>query len=220
MQQEKLCVFCGENESKGPMTREHFVPKCLWSRLPSGIVTVPAHLICNQAYSDDNDYFRLVLANDYGAHKNNQAQEVVNGPVRRMFMWRRGQFRRHTKNFGLKPQYSEKGIYLGDEFSFTIDAERMNRVVRNIVKGIYYVYQGNPMNPTTLISANRVAGEDDPLVIYKDNMLPWQDFGDDVFQYRFGLYDEEKIVVLMRFYGYRCYFSMSVPPEEVAKLGQ
>ncbi len=64
----RLCMFCGEDQSKGPMSREHFVPQCLWDMgLPSLVLTLPAHVSCNQAFSDDNDYFRLVLAYDEGA---------------------------------------------------------------------------------------------------------------------------------------------------------
>src|SRR5438128_12449953 len=56
------CMFCGGDESLGLMNKEHFVPRALWAgKRPPGTITVPAHLSCNQSFSDDNDYFRTFL---------------------------------------------------------------------------------------------------------------------------------------------------------------
>lgn len=209
-----LCMFCGEDESKGKMSREHFVPKCLWSgNRPEGTVTLPAHVSCNQAFSDDNDYFRMVLANDMGAEKNPQALGAVYGPIRRMSMWRIGQWRRYTADIATRPRFSETGLFLGNLTSFPIEMERMYRVVRNVTRGIYYMYRGKPILPSTVIKAHVVMGEDDPSVIFKENMIPWTGFGDDVFQCRVAMSSADNLIAcLLKFYGYRHYFAMSYPP--------
>jgi hypothetical protein len=56
-----LCMFCGKDETFGPMNMEHFVPRGLWAGpRPSGTKTCPAHVECNKRFAEDSDYFRLV----------------------------------------------------------------------------------------------------------------------------------------------------------------
>ncbi len=83
----ELCMFCGKEIDEAELTREHFVPKCLWEKghRPIKTRTLPAHKSCNSSFSEDNDYFRDVLASEIGAEKNEAARLVQQGSLKRKF---------------------------------------------------------------------------------------------------------------------------------------
>jgi hypothetical protein len=53
----EICYLCGKT---GPDTREHVVPKaCYVPPLPEGLITLPAHLVCNQSTSMDEEWVSI-----------------------------------------------------------------------------------------------------------------------------------------------------------------
>ena len=74
----QLCMFCGDEIRPDELTMEHFVPKALWEkgRHPEKMKTLPAHKTCNQAFSDDNEYFRDVMAMEDGVQRHPEGQRL------------------------------------------------------------------------------------------------------------------------------------------------
>ena len=96
----KLCMFCGKDESYGPLNTEHFVPRGLWAGpRPSGTNTCPAHVDCNKKFADDNDYFRLVIVSDEESLPHAEAQRVLDGPITKMMVDSPGRYLRHATDF-------------------------------------------------------------------------------------------------------------------------
>ena len=100
-----LCVYRGLADEAGAMSKEHIVPKSLWSKKPSDLMTVPAHIICNNAFSADNEYFRTVIANNGHDRGSTDAASVTMGPVSRSMLKRPKQFLAMTKDWAVRPRF-------------------------------------------------------------------------------------------------------------------
>src|SRR5215471_20943732 len=139
-------MFCGGDESFGPMNKEHFVPKCLWSGpRPNLTRTVPAHVECNKACSDDNEYFRDALVLEDGSQNHPEARKLQDGALLRKIRKRPGGFKHILKNSGYRPVFSPSGLYVEHAFAFVVDWPRMQRVLFNIMKGVFYTVYDEPM---------------------------------------------------------------------------
>lgn len=154
----QLCAYCGEAIVRGQGNREHFVPKCLWRRLPRGVATVPVHKSCNDAYSHDADYFRTVMATDPVAMKHPTGLDVAMGPVKSLINNHRGQFLQQAPDLAFRDHFTPAGIYVGKAWSFTIDDDRLLRILRNIVKGMFYKIYGRPLRQDRVINVQKVPG--------------------------------------------------------------
>jgi hypothetical protein len=192
------------------MNMEHFVPKCLWAgRRPEKTLTVPAHVACNSQFADDNEYFRTVIAFDDSCRVHPEAKRVLGGPVRRMMRNRPGHFLRQAKDYARRPRVTEMGLYLGYQPSFTIDTARIERVLQNVVKGLFYAVMGKPLAQGRVIRIDSVGDlMDENTRFFVGRMGPVLHFGDDVFACRYTYpEDKEDIACLMAFYRHKMYFA-------------
>ncbi len=185
MKKVDLCVFCGKDESVGPMNAEHIVPKALWDGArPDRTKTVPAHVSCNKAFSDDIDLFRDVLALDAAATGHPEVQKLLNGKLKRKIEKRPGAIKLKTKPVVL-PNTTESGLYLGPAVFMQIDAGLLVRLLRNMARGLYYSEM-----------VRLVPFDAEIAVIHLDNtniirlgefvrsLGKTESFGDDVFRYK------------------------------------
>jgi len=212
----KNCVYCGKGKRDCPMSKEHVVPKGLWEHKPSDLVTVPAHVECNAKYAADNEYFRLVIANichDMGSPK---AVEITHGPISRSMVNRSKQFLSMTKDLAIRPRFSQMGIYLGEQHSFSIDVEIITRVLQNIVRCMFYDLTGKRLCSESTISVSDCDGDkyDSATEYFVNRMCPWQSIGGNVFLVRYGFKEGfDDICCLMRFYGVKTFFATSLSPD-------
>ena len=150
--------------------------------------TVPVHVSCNAAYADDNDYFRTILVADDGSERHPIARKIIDGPLRRIMLEREAQWMRYSNGgFRKKSRYTNAGIYLGEQLGFALDLKRIQRVLNNIVKGLYYTLTNEPLAPTTRIEAEILQFANEPINGFEDKLSEWCDFGDDVFRFRYAL---------------------------------
>ncbi len=212
----QLCMFCGQEIAAGELTSEHFVPKGLWEKghRPTGMKTLPAHKTCNEGFAKDNEYFRDVFAMEAGAERDPAAVRVREGALKRKGESRPGSIAKTLKNVGLKPVRTQAGIYLGLQPAFEVDRERVARVLLNVMKGIFYVSQREPM-PQCFITAVWDARELPRDVVEQATsfMVPWQSFGDSAFACRYVVSSRkpiEKMTCLMQFYGNRIFLGEAV----------
>lgn len=206
-------MFCGKGKEAGPLSKEHFVPRGLWGGIrPPFTKTVPAHVECNGRYAEDNEYFRMVMAQEIGAIGHQEARQVYEGPLVRMANNRPGQLLRQANDFAFRPLTTPMGIYLGYQPTFTIDLRRIERVLQNVVKGMFYSLTEKRLGDDRSILVWGV-GEilDENTRYFVDRMVGWQSFGDDVFMCRYGFAEGMKdIACLMRFYRCRTFFAASL----------
>ncbi len=215
----KLCMFCAKDKSFGPMNREHFVFKALWSGpRPKGTKTVWAHESCNAKFSEDNEYVRDVLAIDAGAAQHPEVQRLLEGELSRKLHKRPAEAAKVLKNLRLVPLFTPSGLYVGRTPVFDVDWTRMERVLQNVVKGIYYTAVKAPLPAECLIRVIDVTGKELPkdVATLIEQMVGPQSFGDDVFVCRYVTISTspfQRITCLMQFYRNRIFFGEAMTKE-------
>jgi hypothetical protein len=213
-------MFCGKDESLGKMSREHFVPKCLWEKghRPKRVKTVLAHKSCNEAFSDDNEYFRNVLVLENGAtDRCLGAQVVCEGTIQRMLSECPGTIKKAARDVKLTPAYTRSGLYIGEHPSYSVDLARIERVLSNVIRGVFYLLVETPMPADFQFWIQDVQAMDiKPYERVISDMVPWQSFGDNVFQCRYRVLRRPEPVgidCLMAFYQNRYFFGQAVSPD-------
>ena len=194
------CVFCGEGESVGPMNTEHFIPKALWNGArPHGTKTVPAHISCNKAFSDDVDLFRDILAFDATTTDHPEVQKLLNGKLKRKIEKRARSIAMKTNPVVL-PNITESGLYVGHAVFMQVDPGLVVRIIRNMARSLYYseMAQLVPVNVdiavTHLDNANVIQlGE------FVRSLGKTESFGDNVFRYK-REFEPDAMACVLEFY--------------------
>jgi hypothetical protein len=176
---------------------------------------MPAHVACNQKYSDDNEYFRDVLVAQEGIQRHPVARQLQHGQLRRKMEKLPGAFFKTFRNLGLRRLKTKSGLLLGRHPVFDVDWSRVETVLENVVKGVFYKLKGRPAPcecPIRVCRAEAAANEPffNALV---EKMVPWQGFGDDVFACRYVTDDrhQDALACLLMFYRFSVFFGMTMP---------
>lgn len=217
----RLCMFCSQGIVPAELTMEHFVPKCLWEKKhrPDRMRTVPAHKACNTSFSEDNEYFRNILILEQGAtQKCEGAKTVAENTIRRMIAERPGVLVAAARNFRDRPVTTETGLCVGIEPSFEVDVSRIQRVLFNVMKGIYFTTQKLPMPQDfelEVYDTDHLDGA--PYRRTVESMVDWQSFGDDVFCCRYRCFGTPAIgmACLMKFYNNRMFYGAALSPQMI-----
>lgn len=138
------------------------------------------------------------------------------GAIRRKIESRIGSIAATLKNARVATVTTLAGLELGKQPVFEVDLERIERVLCNVVKGIFYVSQRKPLPSDFVLAAvdireiNRRAITD-----IAQLMVPWQSFGDSVFACRYVVSSREgleKMSCLMQFYENRVFYGEALAP--------
>lgn len=138
-----ICYLCGDKPAD---TRDHIFPKNLFPRpLPSNLPTVPSCGECNNSLSNDEELFRAFLASGL-AFETSLGYRIWTERVRPSLQMNRRGFktllRRLTKEVKL---LSPNGISVGNTMRMEVEQERINRVLKKIEMGLYYLDTGQPL---------------------------------------------------------------------------
>lgn len=130
------CTFCG---SPNPATRDHIPPRCLFpSGDPGNLIAVRCCETCRQGTSLDDEHFKnmLLLRHDVGG---TPQIEALRDSVVRAYSnpKKRGQLKALFRSMGSAEVRTGAGIILGERATYTVEAERMARVVDRIIRGLY-----------------------------------------------------------------------------------
>lgn len=217
MSRLKLCMFCGGGPELGKMNREHFVPRNLWSGArPRFTKSHWAHVACNGACSQDDEYFRDVLLSQESIDRHPEARAVVNGPLRRTIERAPRKASKTFKNLGLRAAVTPAGIYVGERPCFDVEWSRMERVLQKVVKGIFCESQKRLVPQDCRIRVGRAqALINAGLCGIFESLGPWVGFGDDVFacRYRRDSRNADMMICLMAFYRFSYFYGLVVPSD-------
>ena len=182
---QRICALCGDHAE---VTREHFVPQCLWSgSLPVRTKTVPACERCNAGSNLDDEYFRNALVMMFD-QDHPEKQRLFGGPVRRSLEKHPGWVADMVRRMKIQPLLSPSGLWLGDYPTLPLDRERFCRSLFKIVKALFYLIRKHPFPADGQIGViGQLCAETKPLIdMIEENLSPTFDFGDDVFEWRFS----------------------------------
>ncbi|MGO9111661.1 MAG: hypothetical protein ACLP9L_20745 [Thermoguttaceae bacterium] len=170
--------------------------------------TVPAHNACNAKFASDNDYFRDVLIMEAGVGDHPEVQKIRSGEFERKLRDRPREISTFLRDARILPQLTPGGIYVGHAPVLPVDRERIDRVLYNVMRGVFYLVNKEPMPLDWQWGISR-EHELPPweLKNVSDQMgSAWHTFGDDVFACRYIFdYDRGAMQCFMRFYRRRIY---------------
>ena len=129
-------IYCGRAD---PDTVDHIPPKNLFAKpRPSSLVTVPSCTGCNRGASQDDEYFRLMvtLRHDLDHVDASAAMEAAMRSLERP--QGRGLLAALLATTRRVEVKTPAGLYLGHAGTYQPDFERLYRVVRRIIRGLFY----------------------------------------------------------------------------------
>ncbi len=131
----KECCYCGAPAD----TRDHVIPRCLFDASAGhDLITVPPCQACNESFSKDEEYFRAyILAQSYD---NPEAKRIWDSKVRRSLKRSPGLRRRIAGELALTDILDQPGR-LGQAVVWKGDENRIERVLKKIVQGLYFHHQ-------------------------------------------------------------------------------
>jgi hypothetical protein len=149
-----------------------------------------------------------------GADRHPEVQKLHRGKMARKFEKRFGSVKKTLRDLQLRDISTPSGLYVGKFPTFRVEWPRMQLVLKNVMKGIFYSVREYPI-PQDIKFHVEVA-TDSRLVPLKNlvgAMTPWSDFGDDVFRCRYVFEEgpEDAMVCLMQFYRNRIFFGVASP---------
>jgi hypothetical protein len=133
------CVYCGQPAT----TVDHVPPKCMFGeKKPSNLITVPACEPCNVGASKDDQYMqRLALVAGADAHTvGKQVNEAFLRAIERpQQKGMRAAFFQSLRPVNLA---TEGGLFAGRGFEFILDLDRLEGVLRRVVRGLFWKHFG------------------------------------------------------------------------------
>jgi hypothetical protein len=196
----KLCAYCGLELSSGPVNREHFVAKCFWGGLPlpNGMKVIRVHESCNSGAKDDAEYLRDILVMTAGTPEHRNAKQAVDVAIPNKMDYDVRHFLKVLGEVRSMPVVTSSGLFVRMGEAFRVDTERRNRALHRIIRGLFFILAGRPLAGDTVFHEL----EQKTGLALLDGTEMSQSFGDDVFQYRYQLFDDDPncVLVYLRFY--------------------
>jgi hypothetical protein len=142
------CYLCNA-EGK---TREHVPSKGFFHTIPGNIITVPACTNCNNSFAKDEEYFRTVVVAQCSS-TSLAARRVWAGPILKS-IWRRnyeGLRKRLVRCLTTVKVWNKDGQHLGNLPGVSVEGGRAGRVVRKIIRGLYFATRNEKLADGHLI---------------------------------------------------------------------
>lgn len=122
------------------VTRDHIPPQCFFPKpRPSNLITVPSCQDCNLGRSDDDEWFRMIVANRDDLRENQDVQSLLKDIFR---SWERPEAFKKLKAITTSlidmPLFTSDGQYLGNHTVIKVDKERMSEYLKQLIRGLFY----------------------------------------------------------------------------------
>jgi hypothetical protein len=144
------CAYCG---IPGADTDDHIPPRSIYAQpTPASRPLVKSCLTCNNGASDDDEYFRDVVVRHSHISTLPQAQRQLWAMFRAA-----GKPAKVTYARGILDAFvdvevkTQAGLYLGQPPAYRVDANRMTRILRRYVRGLYRWEMGERLPVTSIV---------------------------------------------------------------------
>lgn len=153
------CYLCGNGLINTNCTKDHIFPKGLFPRpRPTNL---PTALVCNQCnrLSKDEELFRAFVASGM-AYESSAGFTIWTERIRRDLKGNRPGLKPLLQSLTkVAPVVSESGKLLGHTLVLEVDPEPINRVLRKIAKGLYFLETGRILPSDVQILVGYDAGQ-------------------------------------------------------------
>jgi hypothetical protein len=213
------CTYCGKH---GPLTDDHIPPQSLF---PTGIpnhIKIPSCSTCNGGASKDDEYFRSVLAIRSDVGDASEAKKATSRLMRSLQKPEKKGFKTSfMKAVRMRELFTPGGLYLGRHGTYSVDLNRVAKVIARIVKGLFFhtfqrrlpdTYEAIGFEESGLAQRGELNAESLRIL----NALSDVDFvvmGDGVFTYRVKVAVDGPNVTVWQivFYKKASFFGMTAP---------
>jgi hypothetical protein len=131
------CVYC---DFVGTITDDHIPPKNLFSKpRPNNLIKVPCCLRCNNKFSKDDEYFRLmvIMREDVGSHPEyDRLWPSVYKSLKRPEA--EGFKNALLQNMAFTGVQTESGLYVGRLPTYHVDLVRLDGVTARVATGLFF----------------------------------------------------------------------------------
>jgi hypothetical protein len=195
-----VCVFCGSPEE---IERDHVPPKCLFpAPAPNNLITVPSCRKCNQSFSKDEEYFRVIVSQIAEAQSHPATRKLLNEKILKS-MTRRPKLATKIMSSVVPVHIYDGEKFMGTGAGFDLENQSFDRVMIKIVKGLLYHEKGIRVSEAFVVKWN-VIHERIKIAARLHKALensPVHALGDNVFEYQgYVLKGSAASFWLMRFY--------------------
>lgn len=214
------CFLCGEY---GADSKDHIPPKGIFlpktKNIGEQLITVPAHISCNQNSSKDDEYFRLCL-NISGYWNSENARELWNTKIYKSLSRPKAKWFRKDIVESLQPVdlKTPSGIFLQKTMQLTIDRNRIDNMIIKIVRGLFYFETQNILPIQNKIDVLLIQNTEDNILSLASLMTPTKIYGKETFKYRWAKFSDEKNSSMFLMSFYRSIFFLGVTYDKYSKL--
>lgn len=122
-------------------TKEHFVPRSLFDKMPQQAWTIRACGECNEEKSKNDDYLRDMLVADDSCQWHPVAKALMPNVLRSAA---RGSslVAKAARNGRQAPVYSSGSVYMGDLFAVPLEDARLQKVFTWLTRGAGFYFRG------------------------------------------------------------------------------
>jgi hypothetical protein len=130
------CAYCGSLDAD---TDDHIPPRNIYTAPgPPRPPNVKSCFACNNSASTDDEYFRDIVVKYHRVADLPQVQQQIAAMLRTAKLPAKQRYAQAVlKSFMDVEVKTEAGLYLGRQPAFTVDAERLRRILRRFVFGLY-----------------------------------------------------------------------------------
>jgi len=207
------CAYCG----KPATTLDHVPPQGLFAKPRVGLIKVPACQECNNLASRDDEFLKR-LSLTLGADRSQDAVQASQS-VLRSLQYPEAQKMKEDLYGTIRPVQlpSSTGLSrLESSFKMTLDGERMGRIIRKVVRGLYFHVKGKRL-PSKYLVETHVVGQEVPTAAFRENeshilAFPEIVVGDRAFTFRHIISPEDEFLSVWRleFYGVTRYMGYTL----------
>lgn len=175
------------------MSKDHVPPKVLFPEpRPSDLFTVPSCRNCNGSFSKDDDYFRMVLVSIESVYDDKNARKVNKKFLSSYHRPEAKGFKKAIQNSLTNVDLiSEGGIHVGTAPVMTVDAKRINAMIKRITKGLFFKTQGRCIPNGYQIDVFAQHGlfqlSEDFFMLTAPSLKPVESIGNGIFTYRYAV---------------------------------
>ena len=219
-----ICAYCGTSEN---LDTDHVPPKNLFPKpRPNNLITVSACKNCHSETSKDDEYFyiKLCLRDDVGTHPSARANwdSIFRSLKRDEAAGLKETFLSDLHNIHL---YTPSGLYAGKSVVYNVDLERLRKVVKKTIRGLYFAESKQPLglNNEVRVYCNEDLELQPPdvldqlklTILNPIEMKCPKVIGDNIFLYRHQIIKDNPIfsVWVVSFYGKVPFFAMTGPQQ-------
>ena len=132
-----ICAYCMKEDGT---TKDHIPPQCIFPKpRATELIWVPCCESCREGWSEDDEEFRRYIWSAEGVEGHTSFEKASNQIISSIKRPEAKLYRNKIlSSISSREEYSESGIFLGNKTLMEIEWDRIERVLKRIVRGLFF----------------------------------------------------------------------------------